>query len=255
MSNVSILVITHKDYGFPHTSIYKPLWVGQKCGQSSASFLSDNTGKHISEKNSSFCELTGLYWAWKNDFFHNVDYVGLVHYRRYFRGNGEKLKGKSILSEENITALLKEYDCILPKKRNYFIESIYSHYKHAHHIQDLDTTREIIAADYPEYIESFDKIMSGKTLHLYNMFVMKKSYFDRYCAWLFDILFKLEDKIDISAYDKYQKRVFGFISERLFNVWIDHHKLKIKEVPVVNLEGENLVKKAIGLINRKMKRR
>lgn len=255
MHKVSILVITHKNYDFPQTNIYQPLWVGKKSDQFFSSFLSDNTGEHISEKNSLFCELTGLYWAWKNDFFHNADYVGLVHYRRYFRGNGEKLKGKSILSEENVTELLKGYDCILPKKRNYFIESIYSHYKHAHHIQDLDATREILAEDYPEYIESFDKIMSGKTLHLYNMFVMKKADVDQYCAWLFDILFKLEEKIDISTYDNYQKRVFGFIAERLFNVWIEHHKFKIKEVPVVNLEGENLVKKAIGLINRKMKGR
>lgn len=254
MNNVSILVITHKNYDFPQTSIYQPLWVGKKSGQSSANFLSDNTGEHISEKNSSFCELTGLYWAWKNDFFYNADYVGLVHYRRYFRGNGEKLKGKSILSEENITTLLKKYDCILPKKRNYFIESIYSHYKHAHHIQDLDATREILAEDYPEYIERFDKIMSGKTLHLYNMFIMKKSDVDQYCAWLFDILFKLEEKIDILTYDNYQKRVFGFIAERLLNVWIAHHQLKIKEVPVVNLEGENLLLKATNLIIRKLKK-
>lgn len=254
MHKVSILVITHKNYDFPQTNIYQPLWVGEKCGQSSANFLSDNTGEHISAKNGSFCELTGLYWAWKNNFFHNADYVGLVHYRRYFRGNGEKLKGKSILSKENITTLLKEYDCILPKKRNYFIESIYSHYKHAHHIQDLDATREILAEDYPEYIESFDKIMSGKTLHLYNMFIMKKSDVDQYCAWLFDILFKLEEKIDILTYDNYQKRVFGFIAERLLNVWIAHHQLKIKEVPVVNLEGENLLLKATNLIIRKLKK-
>lgn len=252
MSKVSILVITHKMYGFPHSAIYHPLFVGGKCGQNSERFLMDNTGEHISEKNPSFCELTGLYWAWKNQFFCDSKYVGLVHYRRYFRGNGEKLKDKTILSEKEILNLLKKYDCIVPKKRNYFIESIYSHYKHAHHIRDLDLTKEIIAVDSPEYLSSFEQVMSGKQLHLYNMFIMKKAFFDKYCEWLFDVLFKLEKQINISNYDNYQKRVFGFIAERLFNVWVLHHQLKIKEISVMNLDGENFIRKAINLVIRKL---
>ncbi|WP_448906112.1 DUF4422 domain-containing protein [Haemophilus parahaemolyticus] len=252
MCKVSILVITHKMYGFPHSAIYHPLFVGGKCGQNSERFLMDNTGKHISEKNPSFCELTGLYWAWKNQFFCDSKYVGLVHYRRYFQGNGEKLKDKTILSEKEILNLLKKYDCIVPKKRNYFIESIYSHYKHAHHIRDLDLTKEIIAVDSPEYLSSFEQVMSGKQLHLYNMFIMKKVFFDKYCEWLFDVLFKLEKQINISNYDNYQKRVFGFIAERLFNVWVLHHQLKIKEISVMNLDGENFIRKAINLVIRKL---
>ena len=254
MSQVSILVITHKMYEFPHSAIYHPLFVGGKCGQNSVRFLMDNTGKHISEKNPSFCELTGLYWAWKNQFFCNSKYIGLVHYRRYFRGNGEKLKGKIILSEKEILDLLKEYDCIVPKKRNYFIESIYSHYQHAHHVKDLNCTREIISELHPEYITSFDAIMQGRKIHIYNMFVMSSEKASEYCEWLFPILFELEKRIDITQYDSYQKRVFGFIAERLFNVWLVHHQLKFCEIPVVNLEGENLLKKAINLLKRKFLR-
>lgn len=254
MSQVSILVITHKMYEFPHSAIYHPLFVGGKCGQNSVRFLMDNTGKHISEKNPSFCELTGLYWAWKNQFFCNSKYIGLVHYRRYFRGNGEKLKGKIILSEKEILDLLKEYDCIVPKKRNYFIESIYSHYQHAHHVKDLNCTREIISELNPEYITSFDAIMQGRKIHIYNMFVMSSEKASEYCKWLFPILFELEKRIDITQYDSYQKRVFGFIAERLFNVWLVHHQLKFCEIPVVNLEGENLLKKAINLLKRKFLR-
>ena len=37
--------------------------------------------KIFSERNGNFCELTGLYWAAKNL---DSDYIGIVHYRRYF---------------------------------------------------------------------------------------------------------------------------------------------------------------------------
>jgi len=93
--------------------------------------------------------------------------------------------------------------------------------------------------------------MSKTELHLYNMFVMKSEDFDRYMEWLFALMPEVEEKIDISNYDNYQARVFGFLSERLFNVWLVKNQLKIKTLPVVNLEGENLFLKAINMLKRK----
>ena len=137
---------------------------------------------------------------------------------------------------------------------SFSIESIYSHYQHAHYVEDMDCTREIISELHPEYITSFDAIMQGRKIHIYNMFVMSSENASEYCQWLFPILFELEKRIDITQYDNYQKRVFGFIAERLFNVWLVHHQLKFCEIPVVNLEGENLLKKAINLLKRKFLR-
>ena len=72
------------------------------------------------------------------------------------------------------------------------------------------------------------------------MFISSKKIFDDYYQWLFDILFELENRIDISSYDDYNKRIFGFMSERLFNVWVHHQNLKLKEVPVYNI-NKNIV--------------
>lgn len=147
----------------------------------------------------------------------------------------------------------REYDVILPVKRNYYIETVRSQYEHAHNKRDLDEAERILAELYPEYSEAFTKVMGRTRLHILNMFVMKKTLFDEYCSWMFNILFKLEKRIDISGYNQYEARVFGFISERLFNVWLEKQQLKVKEVPVVNLEKVNWVKKINKFLIRKFR--
>ena len=123
MQKLTVLVITHKDYEFPDSACYRPIFVGGKRVNAlkNEDFYQDNSGINIAEKNSSFCELTGLYWAWQNGIFKNNQYVGLVHYRRYFAGKALCLKKQHIASERELLSLLEKYDVILPKKRNYLL--------------------------------------------------------------------------------------------------------------------------------------
>lgn len=248
MADIKIIIATHKTYQMPKDSMYLPLQVGAE-GKADLGYVKDNSGDNISEKNANYCELTGLYWAWKNL---DADYIGLAHYRRHFCLKSSKGdKWQKILTKEQLEPLLQKHDIILPNPRNYFIETNYDQYVHAHHAEDLDTTREILQERYPDYLSIYDDYMKRTIGHRFNMFIMKKEIFDAYCSWLFEILFELEKSLDISDYSKNDARVFGFVSERLIDVWVENNKLSYLEMPVEFMEKENWLKKGSAFLKRK----
>lgn len=244
MKDIKIIIAIHKKYQVPTDDIYLPLHVGGE-NKPDIGFIKDNTGDNISKKNPYFCELTGLYWAWKNL---KNEYVGLVHYRRYFSTksvlfNNEESKFNKVLDRNELEKLLDKNDIILSKARNYFIENIYDHYKHTMYVEPLDVTGEIIKEKYPDYYKEFENLKKTTKMHAFNMFIMKKKYLDEYCSWLFDILFELEKRIDFSKYDDFHSRLFGRISELMLDVWIKTKRYNYSEVKVVNMQRVNWVKK------------
>ena len=250
--NIKILVATHKEYPMPEDSMYLPIHVGKDLASFSLPWTGDNTGEHISSKNPHFCELTALYWAWKNL---DADAIGLAHYRRHFAMHKPGLLCKNkfpyVLKSTDVESLLKTTSVLLPKPRNYFIETNYSQFVHAHPAESLELTQKIIETKYPEYMTYFKPVMNRTTAHRFNMLIMKKDIFDCYCSWLFDILFELEHQLDISSYDAYNQRIFGFISERLLDVFIEVNHIDYKELPVIFMEQEHWIKKGIAFLKRK----
>jgi hypothetical protein len=248
--DIKILIATHKQYPMPDNEIYVPLHVGRE-GKNDLGYLSDNTGDNISAKNPAFCELTGIYWAYKN---FDCEIIGLCHYRRYFRSikHNHENKFDNLLTATEIENIMLGYDIILPKKDFLYFWNIKTHYRDTHHIEDLDLTRKILSEKYPEYLNSFDTVMKQHTIHFYNMFIMKKTDFDRYCSWLFDILFEVENRANIENYTNYQKRIYGFLTERLFNVWIYHNQLRVYKNPVFAMEPLGMDKQVKRVIKRKL---
>lgn len=100
---------------------------------------------------------------------------------------------------------------------------------------------------------AFFATMNRTSGHRFNMFVMRKDYFDRYCGWLFDILFKLQLRVDLSQYSTYDQRIYGFIAERLLDIWIETEGCSYKELPVIHMEGQNWIKKGTAFLKRKWK--
>lgn len=256
-----IIIATHKKYRMPDDSMYLPLHVGAE-GKESLGYRQDNTGDNISSKNPYFCELTGLYWAWKNL---DCQYLGIVHYRRHFTVKSRIViwksrksiaaKMKCVLHEDELRPLLEKYDMIVPNKRRYFIESLYSHYSHSHYSSHLDVAREIIEEKYPEYLVSFDKVIHRRSGYMFNMYIMGKELSDQYCVWLFDILFELERRIDMTGLSGFQRRLFGRVSEIIFNVWLDYqikeHHYRLKEIGFLYTEPINWKRKGTAFLTAK----
>ncbi len=239
-------------------SIYQPLMAGNALATGNVSITGDDTGDNISAKNPFYSELTGIYWVWKNT---EQEITGSCHYRRFFTALPEpflyrlkrlfyfpagiykkrvgliytkniKLFGNRILNKQEIKGLLNKYDAILPQARElkYSVETHYSRY---HDINDLNLLESILKEKHPEYLNAFHIVLKGKRLYANNMFIMKDEHFQEFMSWWFDVLFEFERRIDLNNYTDYQKRILGFIAERLLNVWFAKRQLNCVELPVI----------------------
>ena len=262
---ITVMIAAHKKYQMPTDEMYLPVHVGaagkESIEDNGKTYQRDDDGENISELNPFFCELTGLYWAWKNL---NVDYTGLVHYRRHFSVHPhDKDKWDSVLKKKEIEQDLGKIKVFVPRKRWYYIETLYSHYAHTHYADQLDETRKIIETRYPEYGNSFETAVKQRWGYMFNMMIMEKELFDEYCSWLFDILFELRTRIGKEAeesLDKFQGRFYGRISEIIFNVWLLEQqrtgKIKdteIKEIPFIHMENTDWWKKGGAFLKAKFR--
>lgn len=245
MKDIKIYVMAHKEFDAPEDKIYVPLHVGAALHKS-LGYLMDNTGENISERNPNYSELTGLYWMWKNA--PQCDIMGLCHYRRYFLN-----KDRELLCASEYEEILKNYDVIVTEQLIYpEDENVYGGYAEKHYAKDLDLTRNAIEKYYPEYLPTYDAVINGRTMYYANMMAASQELMNQYAEWLFTILFDVEKNIDMTGYDDYNRRVFGFIAERLVMVWIRHNRLKQYETHVgligVKSETREMIAKTAGML-------
>lgn len=169
----------------------------------------DNTGDHISGKNRQYCELTALYWIWKNDL---SEYAGLCHYRRHFELDQDMLQK---LAVSDIDVVLTVPILNAPSVREV--------YRHDHAERDWDVMLEAIRILAAEYLPAAIELQNGTFYYGYNMFIARREILNDYCAWLFPILAHCETHCGEKE-DVYQKRYIGFLAERLLSVYFLHHE-------------------------------
>lgn len=251
---IFIAVCSHKEAMMPTNSIYVPVEVAAYRREEHFFPNIDNEGENISEKNDSYCELTGIYWAYKNNEY---EVFGTAHYRRYLmNGFFAKKSLDNVLGEEKILRLLSKYDIIVPSKIVMIIHTNHFHYVIHHKKEALDITEQIIKDDYPDFYKSYKKVMRRVWAHYFNIFIAKKEIAQGYLDWLFELLGKVEGKINLDEYVGQEKRVFGYIAELMLDVYIDAKKLKYKDVRFANMTKHyiwNMIKGS--LKNKKEKRK
>ena len=238
-NKIVVAVATHKPYQMPADDIYLPVHVGAELHPDVCQGMqADNDGENISSKNGSYCELTALYWLWKNV---DAKAKGLVHYRRHL-GSPDARRRKAddpfdrLVTGDELEPLLDQHQAVVAKRRNYYIETVYNHYSQTFDGGQFDICREILCELHPDYVEAWDELMQSRSAHIFNMFVMRSELFDAYCAWMFPILEELEKRVDTTGYDAFASRFVGRVSERLLDPWLKVNGIDYVELPVVSPE-------------------
>ena len=171
----------------------------------------DDEGDNISARNRQFCELTGLYWIWKNA---TEDYVGLVHYRRHF------------ILPDNWKEIVRanDIDVILPVPL-YVPPSVKENYRERHDAYDWDFMESYFDERLPDEKDKLLEIMNGNLYSPCNMIVAKREVLTALCEWLFPILFAVAEHGGEKE-DCYQSRYPGFLSERLITYFFESRRDK-----------------------------
>lgn len=181
-----------------------PIQVGHIHAESDICVMHDDLGNNISARNDNYSELTAMYWAWKNS---NADIKGICHYRRIPE-----------IGECELSALFRgEADVILPFPMEYY-PNISEHHKRYLSESEWEVVTEVIGILSPAHLDCIKKIMNGNFFINYNIIVAKKSVFDRYCEWLFKLLFEIGKKTNPPEL-KRNDRFMGYIGENLCTIY------------------------------------
>jgi hypothetical protein len=261
--NSQIFVLFHLDPpSIPLPDNYTPIHCGYLGELEGYPYLTDRTnGEFLSSKADYYSELSGIYWAWQNS---KADIIGTCHYRRFFttyplpaisrlkkylysnfnikvnlaprrtiQPNKISQFTPYLLDDRTIQTTLSEYDAILPEPLILKV-SVRTHYEQHHQIADLELLEKIIKKNYPDFSEAFSQVMGSQEFYPYNMFVLNRDVFEEFMPWWFRVLADFESEIDLNSYIGYQKRILGYLSERLLTVWFKkNNHLRIKEFPLL----------------------
>ena len=246
-----VVVAAHREYPMPQDAAYLPVQAGAAGAEKPLPYQSDAQGENISRRNDLYCELTALYWAWKNL---PAGALGLVHYRRHFGAKGRRARAwqERIASGEELTALLARVPVILPEKRNYYIDTRRGQFIRAHGAAAYDALREALRDMAPAYLPAFDRTMARTSGHCFNMFVMRRDWADAYCAWLFPLLFETEARMRAAGQDV-PPRMMGYLAERMLDSYVETNGLDYAELPVVHTEGQDWLRKGAAFLARRLR--
>ena len=265
MKKIKIAVACHKPSVLPVNDLLMPVQVGAAIAAKRMEGMQhDDEGDNISAKNPQYCELTAQYWAWKNV---EADYYGLCHYRRFLcfkevdapknlRGQIESsaitpftLKRFGLENEEEMRGVIAATDIVCGPLQD--VRKLYTprgnqptalrhwvaHDRALIMTKDLEQMLEILDEVSPEVGAAARVYLQGNRFLGFNCFVMRKELFEQMCAIEFEVLKKLEEKVDLTYYNQQLSRIYGFMGEIIcssYIYWIEkQNHFKVCHLPLV----------------------
>lgn len=282
---VKILVSCHKPSYLPKADFYLPIQVGAACAATKLDGMQmDDQGENISDRNFTYSEMSGQYWAWKNL---DADYVGQCHYRRFFAFDGkdhpandhaqiecEQLDQTAVdkfalCDQRAIDDAVRCFDMIVPPTWKVWLaptphgpKRTVGNHMIAYDItskETLDLFMDIVRKRQPQYYKWVKRYVNGGTYRGYNCFIMKRELFDKLCAFEFDVLAEFDRLFDYEGKTPTQRRICGFLGEILFSsfvAWAIHEGYTMTERPLVFFQNTDPnsasipVFRKIGLVDR-----
>ena len=227
MEKLKIFVCAHKkDSQIRNYAPYVPVHGGKSLHlDMDLGFNGDNTGDNISERNPLYSEWSFIYWIWKN--CQDAEYIGLNHYRRYFKQN---------ITEDNIEKVLGGANIIAVKRRNKSKCSRLADLAMMTSQEDAYLFVDSILSIHPDSKKALIKYLYNSTESFpYSMFIMKRELFNEYCNFIFPVLFDLEKRIRPHGYSR-QQRALGYFGEYSLGLFIYYKNLKVKGIELVGAD-------------------
>ena len=231
--DIKIAIAYHKPSIILDCEHFLPIHAGKALSKYDLGIQGDDKGDNISMKNPWYCELTALYWLWKNT---TADYKGLMHYRRIFTCRNSfplhrllmRLKYKqrqvcSLWTPYRSMGVKKQYSCdnetlykkhakkfsveiqnilkddvcvIAPHPGHFYISIRQFMYQHLGG-QNITLLEEITKENFPDFFPFLKQSLDNRWFYNCNMSVMKNSIFEDYCNILVSLL-RLHEEESIS---------------------------------------------------------
>lgn len=191
----------------------RPIQAGAAVADAIIAEITDHTGIHISHKNRQYCEMTAVYWVWKNT---NHDWIGIEHYRRHLLVKPEMLT-------DDVDAIMPLPYICYPNEVTQFLRFTTKHV--------LEALLNALQSIHPKEYNAYCDILYGTYQYTYNLVCARHDVFDAYCRWFFEITEYMETMSDDVPEIK-ETRALSYVAEALTNLYFMYHQndLRIRHV-------------------------
>lgn len=231
-SDVKLYVIANLNNSLLKSESIYPIAPNKTVGES-LNIISSDTLDNIGCDSNTFGDLTSFYWAWKNDI--STQYIGFFNSNRYLILNENPNVTNGVYSygwdSTTVNSIFTQYDIIVPKPLT-FEMTVYEQYNICHRDGLLDKLMEVIRTKYPWVEEAFNIALKKKSGYYNNLFVMRKTDFNNYMEFAFNVFAEVKGKLDAPL----ENKAFSFLGERLFSLYVEYlkrtHNFRVKEVDI-----------------------